>query len=336
MGRPNIFYYLSNGLNSQEAFICWLLAWADPTNKQFDEKLYACGTSLIWTLLKKHSEKDLPEKIDSVEISLNPKKSFFFCTVNEHFDICIEDRTRWDKNYKTSEVFTDNILNLINIKTFFPIYIKMYDPFINETLGKIIEIQTLSQQDILSTVNESISSGVTSDILHNYSENMQLTLDKFDNYKYLNIPFHEWDKNSWIGFYIRLQNELERASTWREISSKSKYYIKPFMGLWWAQQDGKPYLQLEQEKLCIKLKELDKNQQSKLRNNWFKIINKNQDGNLPAIFDKPVKFGQGNTMTIMRATEDYRQVKPDGLIDMVATVELLKKTTIFLEKIQQL
>jgi hypothetical protein len=40
MAAPNLFHYATSEL-SQDAFICWLLDWANPDNKEKDEALCA-------------------------------------------------------------------------------------------------------------------------------------------------------------------------------------------------------------------------------------------------------------------------------------------------------
>ena len=44
--RPNLFDYATSEL-SQDAFLCWLLKWADPMYRKFSEALHEAGSDLI-------------------------------------------------------------------------------------------------------------------------------------------------------------------------------------------------------------------------------------------------------------------------------------------------
>jgi hypothetical protein len=56
MARPNLFDFATSEL-SQDAFFCWLLAWADARYSEQDPALHRTGRSLLNALLAKHGEK---------------------------------------------------------------------------------------------------------------------------------------------------------------------------------------------------------------------------------------------------------------------------------------
>ena len=64
--RPNLFDYATSEL-SQDAFLCWLLKWADPMYRKFSEALHEAGSDLI-RLLSAEKKGKLPERIDSVRV----------------------------------------------------------------------------------------------------------------------------------------------------------------------------------------------------------------------------------------------------------------------------
>ncbi len=55
--KPNLFKFATSEL-SQDAFIRWLLAWADPSFKNQDSQLYETGQKLVRTLLSLSSNKE--------------------------------------------------------------------------------------------------------------------------------------------------------------------------------------------------------------------------------------------------------------------------------------
>jgi len=60
--RPNIFDYATSEL-SQDAFLTWLIQWADKDYQEIDSSLNACAISFVQELLG----KDNSYKIETVE-----------------------------------------------------------------------------------------------------------------------------------------------------------------------------------------------------------------------------------------------------------------------------
>ena len=53
--KPNLFSFATTEL-SQDAFIAWLLAWADTQYASADPQLHACARELITAFFTKHSK----------------------------------------------------------------------------------------------------------------------------------------------------------------------------------------------------------------------------------------------------------------------------------------
>lgn len=329
MSRPNLFQYATSEL-SQDAFICWLLAWAKPESKQFDEKLHACGTSFIHALFSKHSDKCKPETIDSVEVKKQDKNIDVLCIINDKYFLLIEDKTSSINHSDQLARYLQDIESRPNVEKekIFPIYFKTLDQASYKNVTQVNGYQVFSRKDFLTILNDGTASGIDNAIFLDFTARMQAIEDSVNSY--LSKPIAEWTGQAWVGFFMHLQQEMGRG-LWRKINTPSG----GFMGFWWGHQPEKPYLQLEESKLCFKLIVKEKERQNQVRTHWFKIIKDNQNSDLQLSFVKPAKFRAGNSMSVMITNDEYRQVKPDGCIDMTATVELLKNMTTFLEKIQQ-
>ena len=52
--KPNLFNYATSEL-SQDAFLAWLIQWADKDNKKNDSYLNACAVSFVQELLGNES-----------------------------------------------------------------------------------------------------------------------------------------------------------------------------------------------------------------------------------------------------------------------------------------
>lgn len=83
------------------------------------------------------------------------------------------------------------------------------------------------------------------------------------------------------------------------------------------------YFQLEEKRLCIKIVERDKLQQrdSRLKASAHLL----KQPSIEALsFQKPAQSKNGQTMTVM-VKSDYMQLNQDGILDVQATVEMLKE-----------
>ena len=92
--RPNLFDYATSEI-SQDAFICWLLAWADPAYRKSSEALHKAGVDLI-RLLSAEKIDRLPERINSVKVVKQHRYIDMLCKINEEDEdrtvILIEDK----------------------------------------------------------------------------------------------------------------------------------------------------------------------------------------------------------------------------------------------------
>ncbi len=76
MNKPNLFSYATSEL-SQDAFICWLLAWAHPENKEINSDspaLHACARALIEAFFEKHKNREHP--LNAADVDSSYPKTF--------------------------------------------------------------------------------------------------------------------------------------------------------------------------------------------------------------------------------------------------------------------
>ena len=324
MTKPNLFSFATSEL-SQDALICWLLCWASPEYKDTDSELHRLGVSLIEAFFEKHGQK-APD-ISQVKVKKQDKHIDVLCELNDEFAILIEDKTgtanhsnqlvRYLKEVKSRKYKEENIL---------PIYYKTEDQGDYSDI-KEKRYQVFHRTDILNVLksyqgNDSIATDYR-DYLQGISEQVQAYKDK---------PLEAWEWYQWVGFYIRLQEELGYGN-WDYVPNPSG----GFLGFWWwpFQKDGscEPYLQLEEGKLCYKIEvddEVDdKDKRSEYRNKWYeRIIDKSSPG-FP--LKKPGRFGTGQWMTVCIYDGDYRVSNDEGVLDMDETVSRLKQAEAILE-----
>jgi hypothetical protein len=167
-------------------------------------------------------------------------------------------------------------------------------------------------------------------ILIDYREHLIQITKQVDSF--MHLPIEDWSWHSWIGFYLRLQDEL-KAGDWDYVANPSG----GFLGFWWhshGDNECEQYLQLEENKLCFKIRVGDNSDKRELRSRWHSLIkNKSSDiKNLSII--KPTRFGSGKYMTVCISPNDYRVTKADNRIDILKTIELLKSAESLLTSTQ--
>lgn len=318
---PNLFQYATSEL-SQDAFICWLLQWANKKYVSVDKLLNQCGQELLKALFKKQNEK-LSIDIKRVDIRRQDKNIDILCIVNEKYAIIIEDKTntvnhsnqlvRYYSEISQRGEFAEN--EIIRI------YFKTGDQSNYKDVNSK-EYRLFHRTDFLKVLN-TYEGG--NQILIDYRRHLQSIQDGIESFKTYELD--KWNTASWIGFYINLQRRLNDGD-WGYVPNPSG----GFQALWWhfiIRDDCKLYLQLEKEKLCLKIEVSDKSRRATLRNYWHeRVLSKAKEVNLQLI--KPKRFGSGTWMTVCMYDGDYRMTRK-GKLDIEGTIAILKKAESLLD-----
>ena len=91
MTTPNIFDFATSEL-SQDAFVCWLAAWADPGCRGASGPLHATGTAFVTRLLEVGGGPKVAE-VRSVQVRRQWRDIDVLLVVNGDTAIVIEDKT---------------------------------------------------------------------------------------------------------------------------------------------------------------------------------------------------------------------------------------------------
>jgi hypothetical protein len=354
MPIPNLFRYATSEL-SQDAFICWLLDWANPKNAEIDPELCACGQDFVQALLQKKEHKI--KNINKVSILRQAYNIDVAALVNDQFFILIEDKkgtrehsnqlARYKNLLKAEEDKEDKEAGKLkqyahNILV--PIFFKLEEQGdYNEVDAE--EFERFTREDMLAVFDRYLAKTV--------AKTKNSILVDFDRYvrqlnyeinAYSTIPFEDWEKSQllklgkhypWQGLFTHFQNEIGKGG-WGYVSNPSG----GLWGFWWGFKSHKinnvdlfqSYLQLEGRRLIFKIEVFQNDSFSvdkpALRQKLWKKLSSMSPG--------LKKHGKsGRWMSLARMEQDYLILNKEGKIDLDATLKVLKKMNGVLKQFQK-
>ncbi len=186
---PNLFDYATSEL-SQDAFLAWLIKWADKDYQEIDNALNACAVSFVQQL----SGQDDSFTIETVEVGRQWNNIDVWALVNNKYFIVIEDKKGTqespDQLNKYSEVAknyykkSDIVIKLV--------YFKMEEQgkYIDVTNSGFLPFQRSTMLSILNNYINSTEKAKQNNIVVDYYKNLE-NLDNDIN-SYLTKPLNEW------------------------------------------------------------------------------------------------------------------------------------------------
>lgn len=242
MLHPNIFNHATKEL-SQDAFILWLLEWADDKYETEPEHLVA--KEFLKALFDK-SKFALP-----VEVHTKVQKQFkdidILCEVNDEYMILIEDKVNSGahsnqlQRYKETieEYYPNHKLILIYLKTGIKVDVKHAEKN---------EYSVFSREDFLKVLEKNNSDNAILCNYHDYLINIENQYYRFEEKK-----LEEWDDYTWTGFIEALSKSLIDSKWDKYFKGEDTQYIH---FNWNYIEDGDvaydPHLEIKNKKLCFK------------------------------------------------------------------------------------
>lgn len=322
--KPNLFCYATSEL-SQDAFICWLLAWSDDKYKQTHSEMNQVSRNVLKMFFDKSDREDLPERIN-IEIRRQYKHIDVLCIINNEYYLVVEDKVGTIQHSQQLERYK----KVVDGKNKILIYYQTGSQSSYEAVIKA-GFKPVVRNDLLAVFES--DSGVLaqnkSDILRDYTQRIRSLEDQFSAYE--KEPIKEWGGRAWQGFYIRLQEELKQGS-WKYIANQSG----GFYGFWWNKKGHNIYLQIEggngRCKLVFKIHVKENGKRKSKRLEACRLVMQAFDGT--DFKTKKPRFGDGATMTVALLDSSFGVFDSGGLIDIDGTVRALRKIQDRLNKYQ--
>ena len=327
--RPNLFDYATKEL-SQDAFLCWLLKWADPACQRFSEALHEAGVDLI-RLLSAEKKERLPERINSVEVfkQYGYKQYGYIdvlCKINEEDDdrtaILIEDKKGAQEHSNQLQRYIELVKKEFPEDRILPVYVQTEDQSDYKEVRKH-GYAVIRRPDLLDGLEKHTMARQESDVLDGFIHRLRHIEDDVQSWKSTEPQdWGEWD--AWKGFYMELQSKPSVQGGWGYVNNETGGFLGYWFGDWTHIGGAELYLQIEQGKLCFRISVEEENDRKALREYWHRaVIVRCEEEGICAY--KPVRFGYGNTMTVVVVERDDWLMVRDGHVDVAATVERLEK-----------
>lgn len=324
MATPNLFKFATSEL-SQDAFICWLLSWADKDYKTGSDKhkaLNKMATSVLALFFNK-AGKTLPTSIDTIVVQRQVSNIDILCVLNDTYCILIEDKVGSIQHSDQLTRYKQFILNGHSQKfeedKIIPIYLQTHD---QSSYQKVVKdgFYPVVRKDLLDIFDSEQNEALKySDIYTNFYYHIQSIERAVQRFK--SQPMAEWGKRAWIGFFQYLQSYLGEGN-WKYVANESG----GFMGFWAFKHrvnDVDVYLLLEEDKICFKVSVPSKNGRSETRNKFYKFFVA-QAPNFDLKVIKPKKFGSGRHMTFAVLDTDVFNISNSGSVDLQKVVKLME------------
>lgn len=341
--RPNLFRYGHKEL-SQDAMICWLLDWANERYAEERPALHEAGQRFARALFAKHG-KPGPKRIGTVKLGMQVASIDVLAWVDGEYALLIEDKTDSGRHSGQLKRYHEKALGgslWVENETaqgweyakpskdkLFPIFFKTGNMSRAEKRDvEGIELsppyRVFGREDFLDVLKGCDRNA--SEILAAFLDYLQELEEQSCSWK--KKPLCDWHWHGWEGLFRCLEETLKAG--WGYVPNPSG----GFLGLWWHWKNGGGddlHLQIEQEKLCFKIKVGDAKRRSERRRYWHdRIVAAGKAAGMRIA--KPARFGNGYTMTVARLVgddgwedRDWRQAGTDGKLDLAATLAVLRQ-----------
>jgi hypothetical protein len=212
MSTPNLFSYATSEL-SQDAFLAWLLAWADPAHAEADAELHRLGQSLAAALCDAAGVAP-PEHIERVTVRRQFKSIDILAEINDTHVIAIEDKVDTAQHSDQLDRYAQTLVDVFPDRQIARVYLKVGDQscYLDVTDRGWC---TFGRGDLLRVLETGIDQ-TDNAILHDFVDHLRGIEREVQSYRILPPP--RWGRTSkddsksirrtWSGFFMALREEL--------------------------------------------------------------------------------------------------------------------------------
>jgi len=327
--RPNLFSFATSEL-SQDAMLCWLLAWAHQDCKALDGPLHALGVHVVHrliTLYKEQRGETAPAPGDDFPVKVHRQKFKIdvLALVGDQLALLIEDKVGTAAHSNQLARYREAAEGGWKERQVLCFYVQIGDQSDYGPARKA-GYAVVTRPTLLEILRKGLALGVRDNIFMDYLVHLEGIVANVQSWK--RAPPVRWSGNAWRGFYVALQAALGQGN-WNYVPNPAG----GFMGFWWNFKEHPEvtlYLQLEEAQLCVKINVPEKSRRSALRDQWSRRVlaaGRNAGMN----WKRPSHFGHGRYMTVAHLGDNYREPDARGLLSWEPTLQRLQAATTFLD-----
>jgi hypothetical protein len=312
MQTPNLFNFATSEL-SQDAFICWLAAWANPAHRADNEVLHTTATAFLDRLLK-IGGVPTPDEYRSIEVRPQWNNIDVLLLVNGEIAIIIEDKTNTKDHSGQLQKYRTAVAKEFPGYRTAAVYLKTGDQC---DYGSVEQAGygCLLRSHFLDILKNGKQTGIRNDIFSDFTRYLQDIEDSVRGFM-TTTPL-KWERPQWRGFFMALKEKLGDGD-WdnRGHAGGGSLTFR------WHSRDDK-YLGLDGGELGFRIVVTDESQQQAKSNEWSQKLLAMDDTR--GIKIKPSRLRLGKRMKVAILDGDYRHKDAGGLLDLDGTVETLRR-----------
>jgi len=323
---PNLFDYATHEL-SQDAFLCWLMAWADRRCASADPALQAAAELFVRRLLGAGG-REAPAEGFSVEVHRQRRHMDVFVLVGQGLAILIEDKTHTTDGLAKLERTRGVAGRESGSRKLVAVYLKTGDQC-DFNVAVQAGYVPFTRPDLIEVLRQGMALGVRNSIYLEFLGHM--IGRESDVQAFWTQPPEKCRRpgEAWKGLYAALQPEFP-GSRWHYVANPQGGFMA-FHWVWRKILGGRIYVQLEECMVCVKIEVPDKSRQSEQRADWSeRVIRAGQGRGLSVV--RPTTFGKGTWMTVAVVEGEYRIYGAERL-DLAATVAGLRQIGTLVEEL---
>ena len=343
MTPPNLFAFATSEL-TQDAFLAYLLAWADPALQSEDAAMHHAGARFLQLLMDRHDiqpEQPLAVKVEVQRLDIDVLAYVTFSS-RKPVLLVIEDKVNAG-SYNDLPTYLANGVKLYPDAVPYGIYLRTG----NQADYSAIEakgFQVVDRKMLLNYLSNKVTGNPTNAIFQNYKIYLEAYQQRLDDYK--GKPVQKWDGDAWVGFFNQelLPDSNLLFKDYGYVSNRSG----GFQGAWWLPEDCPRfggytvYLQIDgsiaadaPSRIAIKLKTVDKKTaeaQGIDRTGLIRALANTIEGQPGAValgIKRPKRLSPGQWMTAAEIDLN-RNCSPKSADKLI---ELLAKAQCFLQQL---
>jgi hypothetical protein len=325
---PNLFHFATSEL-SQNALLCWLLAWADSRWKNLDPNLHRLGVRFVSALLALHDKKLLMNGSLAIRVERQICRADIVAEINNAVIIAIADNTTTCSDQGNHELMESLGIKYPN-REVLPVFITTGD----QASYSGAHSPPLLRAQLIALLHEDERLLSRNAILNDFCLFLEQRETDVQAWRYR--PVVDWCRQytPWIGFFQSLQTEFVDLD-WKHVPNAHGGFI----GAWWNWRPWdrwrgvQLYLQISHGPLQFRVSGLQHSDNAILSCQEA-ALQLRRMGCVHKLEIEKTRLQRGETMTIAQIERDFWiAVRPDGLIDLTRTLDNLRLAASILESI---